>query len=140
MHLHHTLLPALQPAWCLLKPVTCICCMSTSCYIDPCVTFTLHRAGNLHTGSRPLSPAAVHTCTTCQLYPLPTPCARMCADSSIPPCRSDYPLDSLPPSACIPGSANVEEFKLNVWQQRHAMLLLDTVHQLHDLRFVLCPR
>jgi hypothetical protein len=54
--------------------------------------------------------------------------------------RSDYPLESLPPSGIIPRASSVEEFKLNAWQQRHALLLLDTVHQLHDLRFVLCPR
>ena len=50
------------------------------------------------------------------------------------PC-SDFPVHTL-----TPDGTEHPSYKLNAWQEKHALLSLQKVEQLHNLRFVLCPR
>lgn len=52
---------------------------------------------------------------------------------------SDFPVHTLVPDS-EKGSGKRPSYKLNPWQERHALLSLKQVEQLHNLRFVLCPR
>ncbi len=45
-----------------------------------------------------------------------------------------------PEGASTSGGSSPGQFRLNPWQEKHALLILTKVEQLQNLRFALCPK